>query len=254
MATTIEELRVQMEQMKQFALRMLEQLMIAGGNEQKAAADALARDKQIVQDHLEEEERMSKAGTLSRRAAKREKAVDEMSHKQRVKELAEHAANYSVLVYKAERNKEEYDQRIKALLSKIVETEQQKYAEETEIDRVLKDLQKDLQELKTDPRQISKLWAAGKADNIRRWARINATLQKLEVLEQDSFLKQGKLERMRAEVLPLLKQETDTDAKITKLLAWLRDVEDQERLVEEEDAEKLSKGTETVAEMEQEAA
>lgn len=251
---TIEELRMQMEQMKQFALRLLDQLLVAGGNEQKAAADSIARDEEIINDHLEEEQRMSKAGTLSRRAAKREKAVDEMSHRQRVKELAEHAANYSVLVFKAERDKEAYDRRVNEMLKRIVETEREKYAEEQEIDRVLKDLQKNLQDLKTDPRQIDKMFGPGKAANLQTWARIHAAMQKLEILEQDAYLKQGKLQRMREEVLPMLKQEKDADAKITKLLAWLRSVEDQERLVEEQDAAEVSAGTATVEEMEQEAA
>lgn len=246
---TIEELRLTIEQLRQQALQLITQLRSVGGNERKLAEEERARDQDIIQKHLDAEAHMAGAARLARVSAKREKAIEEMTHKERIKELASKTGNMSILAFKAERGEEEEDKRIGALLNEIVAEENDKIKEETEIDAIFEQLQKDLQSLKTDPRAIGRLNPAGKAENLKTWARIHAALQRLTVLEQDAYLKQHRLARLRQEVLPMLQHEKDTNAKITQLLDWLRNAEDQERLLEEEDEKKMEEGTADVGEM-----
>lgn len=250
---TIQELLAKCEELKQKALALLTDIRELVAKDRAALEQEQTEDQRIIDMHLEKEQRGRRAGFLARRAAKRELAINEMAHNERIRELASKSANMSVLVYKAERGEEQDDKRIKDLLAVVVETEKQELAEDIQHGQLLEELGKAVASLKTDPRAISRLNPKGQAENLQTWARIHALLQKLNALGQQQYLMQGRLKRLREELMPLLAKETETDTKIEQLLAWLRDLDEQERLTVEQEAEKVEEGTATVEEMKEAA-
>ncbi|MDO8641991.1 MAG: hypothetical protein Q7R76_00155 [Candidatus Woesearchaeota archaeon] len=250
---TVQELLAKCDDLKSKAIALLAEVRELLAKDRAALEQEQSEDNKIIQMHLEKEQRGKKAGRLAQRAAKKELAVNMMTHNERVKELASKSANMSVLVYKAERGEEQDDKRIQDLLALVVAAEKEELVEEQSHAAVLEQLEQDLKSLKTDPRQISRLNPSGQAENLQTWARIHAQLQKLNALGQAQYLMQGRIKRLREELMPLLAKETETDTKIERLLAWLRDLDEQERLVEEKEDEKTAEGTADIEEYKQAA-
>lgn len=246
---TVQELLAKCEELKSKALALLTDIRELVAKDRAALEQERVEDDNIIQMHLDKEQHGKKAGVLARRAAKRELAVNLMTHNERIKELASQSANMSVLVYKAERGEEQGDKRISNLLDVVVETEKLELADDIQHGQLLEELGKAVASLKTDPRAISRLNPKGQAENLQTWARIHALLQRLNALGQQQYLMQGRIKRLREELMPLLAKETETDTKIERLLAWLRDLDEQERLTEEEEEKKVNEGTATVEEM-----
>jgi hypothetical protein len=239
---TVIELQRRMVALDEGAKRTLEQLKENLSHLTGATKAEIDNDRKIIDSQLKKEKRGKVVSRLTRRGAKHEKAVGEMTHDARVKELAAKGANYSLLAYKAERDKEPEDKRIGSLMDELLKQEEEELKDETEMGSVLEELEDTLNEIHTDPGRIDKLTPAKKRDNIRAWAQVHAQMQKLGVLQRDIWMKQSRIERLRAEVMPLIKHETDTDTKIEKLLDWVRKVEEEERVIEEQEAKKTQKG------------
>ncbi len=250
---TVQELLAKCEELKLKAIALLTDIRELVAKDRAALEQEQAEDQRIIDMHLEKEQHGKKAGVLARRAAKRELAINMMTHNERIRELASKSANMSVLVYKAERGEEQDDKRISNLLNVVVETENLELADDIQHGQLLEELGKAVASLKTDPRAISRLNPKGQAENLQTWARIHALLQKLSALGQQQYLMQGRLKRLREELMPLLAKETETDTKIERLLAWLRDLDEQERLTVEQEAEKVDEGTADVGEMKEAA-
>ncbi len=250
---TVAEVKQQMDALDAAAKQTIQKLKANLKELTKKTREELGNDKKIIDAQLKKEKRGKVVARLTRKGAKQEKAVGEMTHNERVKELAAKGANYSLLAFKAERDKEPQDKRIKALMDEIRANEEEELKDETEMANVLTELEDSLDQIHTDSGVINGLTPAKKQNNIRAWANVHAQLHKLGVLNKDIWMKQARIERLRAEAMPLVKAETETDTKIEKLLDWVRNVEEQERVIQEEDARKRQKGNINVEEFRQAA-
>lgn len=184
-------------------------------------------EKKVSEEETESESLRKKIGRLLRKALKKQRALEKMTHSQRVKELAAKARNFTMMLYDAKQAETEDQKRLRDLIALIVAQEEMEYAEEEEKMKVMKEMHGYLIRIQTD--NLETLTPEQNENNIRLWAQFHACLRKLGLIDENMMLNTEQIKRLRQEAMPIITKKKDLDKKIEAWEDWLRNLEEEER-------------------------